>query len=46
MSLLIGNNLIASIHYKLTDQDGKVIDDSAGEEPLKFLHGAGNIIPG
>lgn len=46
MSLLIDNNLIVSIHYKLSDQDGKVIDDSAGEEPLKFLHGAGNIIPG
>ena len=46
MSLLIGDNLVVSMHYKLTDNDGNVIDSSEGMEPLTYLHGAGNIIPG
>ena len=46
MSLLIGDNVVASIHYTLTDPSGQVIDSSQGAEPLHYLHGAGNIIPG
>jgi len=46
MSLLIDDNLIVSMHYKLTDDDENVLDSSDGSEPLAYLHGAGNIIPG
>ena len=46
MSLLIGDNLVVSMHYKLTDNDGNLLDSSEGAEPLAYLHGAGNIIPG
>lgn len=46
MSLLIGDNLVVSMHYKLTDDDGNVLDSSEGSEPLTYLHGVGNIIPG
>jgi FKBP-type peptidyl-prolyl cis-trans isomerase SlyD len=46
MSLLIGSNLVVSMHYTLTDNVGNVLDSSAGREPLTYLHGAGNIIPG
>lgn len=46
MSLLIGDNAVVSVHYKLTDDQGTVLDDSQGSEPLTYLHGAGNIIPG
>jgi FKBP-type peptidyl-prolyl cis-trans isomerase SlyD len=46
MSLLIGNDLVVSIHYTLTDDEGTVLDSSEGKEPLAYLHGAGNIIPG
>ena len=46
MSLLIGDNLVVSMHYKLTDNDGNVIDSSEDMEPLTYLHGSGNIIPG
>lgn len=46
MSLLIGNNLVVSMHYKLTDTSGNLLDSSEGGEPLTYLHGAGNIIPG
>ena len=45
MSLMIGDNSVVSMHYKLTDNDGNVIDSSEGTEPLTYLHGAGNIIP-
>ena len=46
MTLLVGNNLVVSMHYTLTDNEKNVIDSSEGEEPLTYLHGAGNIIPG
>ena len=42
----ISNNAVVAMHYTLTDNDGNVIDSSSGREPLKYLHGAGNIIPG
>lgn len=37
---------VVSIHYTLTDPSGEVIDSSAGGEPLSYLHGAENIVPG
>lgn len=46
MSLLIGDNLVVSMHYKLTDNEGNVLDSTDGAEPLEYLHGAGNLIPG
>lgn len=39
-------NSVVSIHYTLTGDDGDVIDSSEGGDPLKYLAGAGNIIPG
>lgn len=43
--MLIGQNTVVSIHYKLTDDDGKTLDEST-EGPLTYLHGASGIIPG
>ena len=37
---------VVSIHYTLRDDDGDVIDSSVDSEPLDYLHGAGNIVPG
>ncbi len=42
----IAKNKVASIHYTLTDNDGKVLDSSAGREPLHYIQGIGNLIPG
>ncbi len=42
----ISDNCVVSMHYTLKDSDGTVIDSSEGSDPLKFLQGAGNIIPG
>ena len=41
----IQNDQVVSFHYTLTDGNGEVIDKSEGQ-PLVYLHGAGNIIPG
>lgn len=42
----ISDNSVASFHYTLTDSSGQVLDSSEGKEPLTYLHGVGNIIPG
>ncbi|MDN3640647.1 peptidylprolyl isomerase [Simiduia curdlanivorans] len=42
----IADKLVASIHYTLTNDEGEVIDSSAGHEPLDYIQGLGNIIPG
>ncbi|HSS66633.1 MAG TPA: peptidylprolyl isomerase [Gammaproteobacteria bacterium] len=44
--MVIADQKVVSIHYKLTDDDGQVIQESTGGEPLSYVHGAGNIIPG
>lgn len=42
----IADKKVVSIHYTLTNSDGAVIDSSRDAEPLVYLHGAQNIIPG
>jgi FKBP-type peptidyl-prolyl cis-trans isomerase SlyD len=42
----IAERSVASFHYTLTNDAGEVIDSSAGREPLAYLHGSGNIVPG
>jgi FKBP-type peptidyl-prolyl cis-trans isomerase SlyD len=37
---------VYSFHYTLTNPSGQVLDSSEGREPLVFLEGAGQIIPG
>lgn len=42
----IAPNDVVTIHYTLKDDADKVIDSSSGGEPLAYLHGHGNIVPG
>ena len=42
----IAKHTVAAIHYTLKDNTGKVIDSSTGRDPLYYLHGEGNLIPG
>lgn len=37
---------IVSIEYTLTDSTGAVLDSNVGKEPLTFVLGAGQIVPG
>ncbi|WP_020682781.1 FKBP-type peptidyl-prolyl cis-trans isomerase [Marinobacterium rhizophilum] len=42
----IAQNTVVQIHYTLKNAAGDVIDTSAGQEPLAYLHGGGNIVEG
>ncbi len=44
--MLITDRCAVSIHYTLTDDAGDVLDSSIGREPLTYLHGSGQIVPG
>ena len=45
MSVIAANKVVI-FHYTLTNQAGEVLDSSVGQDPLPYIHGAGNIIPG
>jgi FKBP-type peptidyl-prolyl cis-trans isomerase SlyD len=42
----ITKDKVASIDYTLTDDQGTVLDTSSGRDPLAYIHGTGNLIPG
>ena len=44
--MVIEKNRVVTIDYKLHDAEGELIDSSEEGEPLVYLHGNDNIIPG
>ncbi len=46
MSETIQNDTVVHLHYVLKDGDGNELDRSHEDEPLTYLHGHGNIVPG
>ena len=42
----VAEKKVVSMQYTLTNDAGEVLDQSQSGEPLTYLHGAGNIIPG
>ena len=42
----ISQDMVVSIHYTLKNDAGDVLDTSSGRDPLAYLHGNNNIIPG
>jgi FKBP-type peptidyl-prolyl cis-trans isomerase SlyD len=42
----IAADTVVLIHYTLKDDSGKVLDSSAGGEPLAYIQGHGNLVPG
>ena len=44
--MLIDDKKIVQIEYTLKNAAGEVIDSSVGGEPLSYLHGAHQIVPG
>ena len=42
----ITKDKVGIFHYTLTNNAGEVLDSSAGQEPMAYLHGYHNIIPG
>lgn len=45
-TMTIAADHVVGFNYTLTDDDGTVIDTSEGREPMYYLHGYSNIIPG
>lgn len=45
-SQAVADGAVVSIHYTLKNPEGDVIDSSEGGDPLMYLHGAENIVPG
>ena len=39
-------NKVVVIHYTLVSDSGELLDTSSGGEPLAYIHGAGNLVPG
>jgi FKBP-type peptidyl-prolyl cis-trans isomerase SlyD len=44
--MTIKQDSVVTLHYTLKDDAGEVIDSSASRNPLSYLHGRGNLIPG
>ncbi|MCQ2121147.1 MAG: peptidylprolyl isomerase [Fibrobacter sp.] len=42
----IADKTVVQMHYTLTSDEGKVIDSSAGREPLQYIQGAHMIVVG
>ena len=45
--MVIAQHKVVSIHYKVVDDDSdELIDSSENGDPMTYLHGARNLIPG
>ncbi|MEY2341785.1 peptidylprolyl isomerase [Acidithiobacillus sp. IBUN Pt1247-S3] len=42
----IATDCVVTLDYTLIDEDGEILDSSEGDEPLVYLHGHGDIVPG
>lgn len=42
----ITDGKVVAFHFTLTNEQGQIIESSADQDPLTYLHGHGNIIPG
>ena len=44
--MTISNDKVVHMHYELKNGKGDVLDSSKGREPMAYIQGKGNIIPG
>lgn len=44
--MAVAENKVVSFHYTLSNAEGEQLESSRESEPMHYLHGAGNIIPG
>lgn len=44
--MTVSKDMVVSIEYKLTDDDGAVLDSSEGRGALAYIHGHGNLVSG
>lgn len=46
MTQTIADGKVVSLHYTLRTGGDEIVESSVGSEPMLYLHGAGNIVPG
>jgi len=44
--MTVKKDAVVEMHYTLKNDSGDVIDSSQGKDPMPFIQGHGNIIPG
>lgn len=44
--MVVGNKMVVAFHYTLTNEKGEELESSRDRQPMTYLHGAHNIIPG
>lgn len=44
--MAITQNSVVTFHYTLSDAQGETLESTRERDPMLYLHGAGNIIPG
>jgi len=44
--MTVKKDKVVEMHYTLKNDVGDVIDSSKGQEPMPFIQGRGNIVPG
>jgi len=42
----IADETAVLIHYSVTNDVGDILDSSTGDEPLAYIHGQGDLVPG
>lgn len=45
-NLIIADGLVVVLNYTLRTDEGELIDASTADQPMAYLHGADNIVPG
>jgi FKBP-type peptidyl-prolyl cis-trans isomerase SlyD len=43
---IVKDDCVVQMHYVLKNREGTIIDESPADEPLPYLHGHENIVPG
>jgi len=43
---IINQDMVVGLAFTLRDDEGALIDEASSEDPLLYLHGHGNIVPG
>ena len=46
MTDTVQDKTVVTMEYTLRDDEGNIVDSSEGSEPLTYLHGYNNIVPG
>ncbi len=46
MKSIVSEGRLVTIHYRLSTEDGTVVEDTFDEEPVVYEHGAGQVVPG